>query len=818
MAKRTFLCLTDLHYADPRANPVEDVKQLGSRFRNATHTAFDDLDQILTLGFVKKSLDFVAVAGDITTYCDPKGFVQFQKNTLRLLQKLVKEPEAICIVPGNHDVKWHLDPHESGYFENKFDLFKKLVDSSSATGPLIPVGRLSESDEHIEFSETGTGPVFINESKQILVLNINSALRCGELDTDMLEQLTKWSGKHIDPSNIAPNSDDEAMLRYATRDVAQIMHNQKELLQKALAREKNRLRTEWADYLKVAIVHHHVCPFPLQAVEHKSYEFMLDSSALLELLTGFDFDLVLTGHKHHSYDMVHHFNGKAIFVVGGPTVGGRGDSRGIRQFEFDSSNEFRTLHIRNIPLEFAHGDVKDLIDNSEPISLTIPTPSDEIFDQNLAKYGYSYGEFIATTKITEVGDAERSIEFEGLILKDPAAKVASIDRLNVPTTSGYLDGFKITPSTAKAEFDDKKTLPRRQKKGFVDIRFRNKLRPGHPVSYQVDWTAVNAIALDSLNFDRKYSNHYQKLDYIEFTHFQPIGPCRLLTMLVQFPPGVSLPELPALVVAKPDPSQENAREWVRDEELIERLLDLHALRYFPSVNVIALRVEFPNPERSYRIEWKVPDGQPKRNASENVQRVSDWEKRGKLPADFLRKILADVREVILRKSKWRGELDGNVMIFDLKNHPNVLKTITALRSKFAGPGQPEEFDLLSTDIHIDYGLGIAGRAFRANQIELYVEPKSTGHDIDYYWPVTNTLYHKKLLCVPLHIPVSYAEFKRNGNVYSRCEPYGIFNIGSEQHDCPLSADLLERIALRELQHELNQTFAQLLFGFSTGKT
>ncbi len=69
-------------------------------------------------------------------------------------------------------------------------------------------------------------------------------------------------------------------------------------------------------------MHHHVVHYPGQQAEHKGYEFMVDSPRLLEFLEGYDFDIVLTGHKHHSYGKIEHFKDKDMFIIGGPTVGG----------------------------------------------------------------------------------------------------------------------------------------------------------------------------------------------------------------------------------------------------------------------------------------------------------------------------------------------------------------------------------------------------------------------------------------------------------------------------------------------------------------
>ena len=102
---------------------------------------------------------------------------------------------------------------------------------------------------------------------------------------------------------------------------------------------------------------------------------------------------------------------------------------------------------------------------------------------------------------------------------------------------------------------------------------------------------------------------------------------------------------------------------------------------------------------------------------------------------------------------------------------------------------------LQADAPLEYGLGVAGRAFKANGIRLYVAPVKSSDfrnttdsgkvEPDYYVPATGGLGHKAFMSFPLHLPVEDKVFQKNPRAYRDCEPYGVVNIGSESDRCPV---------------------------------
>jgi hypothetical protein len=826
MAKRSFLCLTDLHFADQNTNFLDDSKDLGRSYGGSYRTnALSHVKAIIEHGFKAGDLDFIAVVGDITTHGRKEGFDAFTKELLPLLQPLVPD-DALCIVPGNHDVKWSLDPNEKGYYDEKFALFVDMVDIAQATTCLFPKGEVREDiGSKTTFNIPRHGPLYVNDEKQILVLNINSAIRCGELHKDMRKAFVDWYGSDfplLSPSDKTPDPKAALISKYFLRDIAQFTSEQQERLQAILIREKNRIGLNWGEYLKVALVHHHVVHYPGQVTEHKGYEFMLDSSTLLALLTGFDFDLILTGHKHHPYEMKHLFGGKEILIVGGPTVGGYespGNFRGIRHFEFDNDGSRRLLKIKNIEEALSKGDIKKALDESPQYPLFIDLPSHSAFNRGLQKYGYSYREIVATTNITSAGDAFRTVKYEDLILKKSTPR-SNEHIVIIPWTSGYVDvkRFEAGPSSLHINVSDLTPPSPMPKTAKIKLEFRHSLPvESEPISYWCKWVALNSFAHDRAQFRKLHPKDESKVK-VEFTHFRISDPVETLRILIRSPEHCKFLN-PDIRVAIPNPKVEDSRLWELDNEAAQLLKDRHALKVMDGLDTVELVVTSPSPDLSYGIEWEVPDPikKPDLNIPSAIRRISSADG---LSSKNLSKVLEGVRKVLLRD--WGGQIDISVMVFGLKGHAGMLKSVAAARITRGQDGECDVTADIDIALQIPYGAGVAGRAFRADAVQFHVAPDpladgATRQD-DFFVSFDGALDHRRLNCFPLHIPVTLSAFRNEREPYTTSEPYGILNIGSEDEECPLSRDQIanERqlnSVIKTTQHEINRAIWIQLFNF-----
>jgi 3',5'-cyclic AMP phosphodiesterase CpdA len=184
--KWSLLSITDPHYEQPDANYLDDNKdQIPSALRD---NIFANFNRIIQSGFARAQFDLIAICGDITTHGNPHGFDRFFGEAVAALQLLVPRRDAVCIVPGNHDVVWGLKPTDTNSFDSKFANFReKLVDKTGVTSCMYPDGQLCDKPGetlHLQFPPNG--PLYDDHDRKLLVVCINSSIRCGELNGVML--------------------------------------------------------------------------------------------------------------------------------------------------------------------------------------------------------------------------------------------------------------------------------------------------------------------------------------------------------------------------------------------------------------------------------------------------------------------------------------------------------------------------------------------------------------------------------------------------------------------------------------------------------
>lgn len=491
----SLLCITDLHYEQPSANFVDDPKEELDQpaYRE---DIFRNFQNIIENGFSSHSLDLVVVGGDVTTHGQEPGFKRFAKEALHPLQSLVRSQQALCLVPGNHDVRWGLDPTEKGSSKKKFGPFVKLVQDSGATSCLFPDKDLTgDMDDKLSLSSRGPGPIYLDRDRKLLVLCINSSIRCGELDRPLQDRIAAAVTNLLSPSRPGrkrkPNGKSsklrESIARHVIRDVAHVTAAQIGALSNELTRLQESLGEEWNSYLRVAVLHHHLVHFPGQTTEHRGYELLVDSAQVLTLLGEFDFDLVLTGHKHQPYEIIHRFRDKELLLVGGPTLGGHAagsSNRGIRGIDVKDRGEKRLFRIYDLPYDVGLGNVKDRVDEyrGKIIEKECQRRPGAVFAERSKRVGFSYREIASITVIDDDGDARRVVECEDLTIHDSSTTRASSHPICLPSASGYLtklraraNGFPIKverpiPDTPRVQAWDS------------TLGFEQTIGPNRPVS------------------------------------------------------------------------------------------------------------------------------------------------------------------------------------------------------------------------------------------------------------------------------------------------------------------------------------------------
>ena len=404
MTQASILHLSDIHYKSPETNYANDNRSDVPPEMQAN--VFSGLHQVLDQAFAEEHFAAIAVCGDITTHGQPDGFALFKKETYGSLRRLVAESRAICMVPGNHDVIWDILPDKVDYFDRKFRAFRLCVESTEATSCLIPTGRMmgAADDAKLDFLTHGHGayhiwgPLYVNHDKRLVIACINSSLRCGEVNQKMRRRLRgpveeacqklarlkpalkgkKRCEKLLEAATLTLDDLLPMLDRHSVFDIPQITQAQMNRVGSCIMKAKADLKDDWNNYIKVAVLHHHLVPFASQIPEHKAFEVAADAAGVLEMLAGHGFQVILTGHKHQRYQQKVMFDDCELIIVGGLTVGGfpvAGHGQGVQCVDMEQDDNALRVKITDLPCDL-RGDIPQKVKArlKKPVEITLRRP------------------------------------------------------------------------------------------------------------------------------------------------------------------------------------------------------------------------------------------------------------------------------------------------------------------------------------------------------------------------------------------------------------------------------------------------------------
>lgn len=317
--KWELLHLTDIHFGDVYIDETKQAVPAPTR-----ENLRPRVERMLRAYQEEGMPHALVITGDITIAGNEEALSTGAEAFRPFAQSMVGDKRIVAIVPGNHDVKWGLRASAPGLFDDKFRDFRQRVVEyvHGVRTCALPIGG-TEGD--LKFLKGKPSPVVVDHDNQLVVICINSAIRCGELNEVLLSEAEALVTK-----SRASNADDllKWMRKRCVFDIAHVTEPQRDLLRQELIAAKTeteKRKKEWAKYLRVAILHHHLIGVSQLAIEHKPFELTVDAPQVLTLLAEHDVQLVLTGHKHHPYAQRHLVRladgrERSIVVAGGATV------------------------------------------------------------------------------------------------------------------------------------------------------------------------------------------------------------------------------------------------------------------------------------------------------------------------------------------------------------------------------------------------------------------------------------------------------------------------------------------------------------------
>jgi predicted MPP superfamily phosphohydrolase len=537
-----------------------------------------------------------------------------------------------------------------------------------------------------------------------------------------------------------------------------------------------------ADAFKIALIHHHPLPVNWDTDWQQQLLMMTNAGTFLSAMLSHNMNLVLHGHEHlqgrarlssslgggNNAELVVVSLGATLRTVSNPatnwfniiTLGPPGDPKG------------RAVTVESIPsigLNFAP--------KGEVYTVQSPAQGREIaFGSSKREAGFVYSEVASIADLNLDGDCHRSVECERMEILSADSPRALRHEFDLPATSGYIDLVEVTVppgSPYLGIYRDESALQttKNQWTERVSIYWGTgvKLSPGDKVDYQYRWWALNSFALDAQQFRMKHAAPAS----VEFTHFPVMDPIRDLLVVVRFPKGFVPASKPQIRVTKVPEVRADSRTWERMRDLEQELRAKNAIRYIDSLGVAALRVHLPQKGYCYGIEWSLPE----LNLSEPDPKVHQLKcallaaSRNPLKVPLLTAIANELGKITIEEliPHWTDPIEVICMLFDDDQRKLVSVSAAAVSSQAVIP-------LDKPNVQFDYGVGIAGRAFKGNEGRLYLhsEVKNQNRKTpNHYYPLAGEKAHNVLMCLPLRSPKV------------REHVYGVLNISSPDPDCPL---------------------------------
>lgn len=514
---------------------------------------------------------------------------------------------------------------------------------------------------------------------------------------------------------------------------------------------------EAASFYRMAILHHHPLPIPYDD-QHEPLMVVDNAGAFLNEISHNRIRLILHGHKHNKHFSRITINAEqhneyevAVLATGSATAG------------INSTHQFHLLkldylgNIEVIPYEAKAGGT--FVSNpsffiEKPISA-----AQRYYDKMVASIGHKCESAVFMSEINSDGDVYHRIEYHQLkVMRDSLKRLPR--QVGIQSQHGHVEQFKAgildnnSPERIQLNF-----AVQDLKKQEAIIEFGRDFEPkDEPISFFYHFHALNSCAMNT-----QHQYYFGDEDGTEHIGIK-LGstPPKELIIIVRFPEGFRFSGNPLLLV------KDGADRRIAELERIYR----NCLRYYPQINVVVTHIPYPVIDCFYYIEWHLLENplQPAPPAiiSGEIDDITTgllaiYESRQTELKGLLDIIEKNARDSLGLEAKDEDPLDISLMVFESKER--VLRIVAA---NF-------QLDDPRIKFKLNYGDGIAGRAYKMNKGRMFVKRlASQKHTPFYYYPLDGKpclLEHIKdevLISIPIRHP-------ENAEAV-----YAILNIGSRK--------------------------------------
>lgn len=268
------LHFSDLHFGDHNICNPEDstassdgIPSLGELITNDlrndfgamfSHPSEYALNEESNFSTPKEPPLLIALSGDFTQKAEHEEF----KSAMQFMDKLISTPilnqkvskEDIFLIPGNHDVQFN-EKSPTVRFQPYAAFYNEYFNGVSTRKQIQPFDPLGITQIHkIE-----------RQGNKVLIAEINC---CMYVQNDTVD-----------------------------KSRGQVSQEAIKKLRKEL--ESYKAEPDFKDYIKIAMIHHHVVLLPSFIEANRGVDSVMHARHLLELISEYNFHLILHGHKHY---------------------------------------------------------------------------------------------------------------------------------------------------------------------------------------------------------------------------------------------------------------------------------------------------------------------------------------------------------------------------------------------------------------------------------------------------------------------------------------------------------------------------------------
>ncbi len=357
--KIKILHLSDLHFSK---NVEEDMDVKVPMLLNTRSEKIDRFREYIK--DLPDRPDYVVVSGDITTKGEEDGFEIFNEIAVELIKDgKLPSVDKFIIVPGNHDVKAGTSIKDT----HRWDGFKKLIGSKY----LVPwiVGLDPEYDnmkilvnrvfsnntliqggivQDLNTGERNSIPFLLDKERKVLFYAFNSSLLSHtKLNDDIANEIVSFVKKYQSEEKALMNLV-EKLEREMLVDPARIIGDEIKLFIYCMKEIRGYLREDYKNYLKIAVLHHHVTTISCSE-EVKKFELLINAGVFKRTLVDYEFNVILHGHKHWNevcWDTAISGGGALLVVSGGTICGipGKNKKAGFYLLDFLADEKIVKTH------------------------------------------------------------------------------------------------------------------------------------------------------------------------------------------------------------------------------------------------------------------------------------------------------------------------------------------------------------------------------------------------------------------------------------------------------------------------------------------